>query len=306
MPSAVVSRMAPSSSALAWPTAEGCGCTAEPARSRRRQRRSRLAAPEKISASAESPSHEIVYSRASVAGDGVCSSRPGSRKSSPACRCPRCCWRWRRRARHRARRGRRPLPAHAGSHSRSARETRGWRRAAGRAGRSGRRPAADRAASGRAGFRRAPAARSAISHAGCSLAGSGAFGAAGGSATASGAVGWRRALRARRVSLSSRADNCRASSLKALFSTGVRTGDFGFVRSGRNGRTFLGVSTGVSRSVGGEVSTAIGAGNQVQGSSRYRAIAQAGVRGGISDGQSRHACHGESAAVAAGGSLNNS
>jgi hypothetical protein len=39
-------------------------------------------------------------------------------------------------------------------------------------------------------------------------------------------------------SLSSRADNCRASSLNALFSTGVSTGDFGSL-IGRNGSTFL-------------------------------------------------------------------
>jgi hypothetical protein len=43
------------------------------------------------------------------------------------------------------------------------------------------------------------------------------------------------------VSFSSRAANCRASSLKALFSTGVSDGDFGSL-TGRNGRTFLGVS----------------------------------------------------------------
>src|SRR3984957_15512741 len=71
-------------------------------------------------------------------------------------------------------------------------------------------------------------------------------------------------------SLSSRADSCRASSSKALFSTGVSTGDF-TSPTGRNGSTFfgvssnpglgnsLGVSTGVSKSVGCEVSKAIGA-----------------------------------------------
>ena len=46
------------------------------------------------------------------------------------------------------------------------------------------------------------------------------------------------------VSFSSRAANCRASSLKALFSTGVSDGDFGSF-TGRNGRTFLGVSIGM-------------------------------------------------------------
>ena len=61
-------------------------------------------------------------------------------------------------------------------------------------------------------------------------------------------------------SRSSRADNCRASSLKALFSTGVRVGDF-VSPGGRNGRTFFGVSTEVSKSVCCEVSDAIDAGN---------------------------------------------
>ena len=85
--------------------------------------------------------------------------RLGSRKSSPACRCPRCWRRSTRPARHRARRGRRHLPAHAGCRIADLRsETPGWRRAAGRAGRSGCRREADRAASCRAGLRRAPAA----------------------------------------------------------------------------------------------------------------------------------------------------
>ena len=47
---------------------------------------------------------------------------------------------------------------------------------------------------------------------------------------------WR--CRRGEFSLSSRADNCRASSLKALFSTGVSTGNFGSP-IGRNGTTFL-------------------------------------------------------------------
>ena len=69
--------------------------------------------------------------------------------------------RWIRRVRHRARRGRRHLPARAGSDSPSASGRRGWHRAAGRAGRSGCRPAANRAAPCRAPLRRAPAARAA-------------------------------------------------------------------------------------------------------------------------------------------------
>ena len=66
-------------------------------------------------------------------------------------------------------------------------------------------------------------------------------------------------------SVSSRSDNCRASSLKALFSTGVSTGAFASP-IGRNGNTFfggsakisaegsLGVSTAISKSVCGEFS----------------------------------------------------
>src|ERR1700691_2546270 len=50
-------------------------------------------------------------------------------------------------------------------------------------------------------------------------------------------------------SLSSRADNCRASSLKALFSTGVSIGDFDSP-IGRNGSTFFCVSSSVSASTG--------------------------------------------------------
>ena len=110
------------------------------------------AAPEKISASAESSSHEIVYRRASAAARAHVPAEAGRRKSSPACRCPRCCWRRKRRVRHRGRRGLRPLPAHAGLHGPSTSETRCWHRAAGRAGRSARRSAADRAALCRAGF----------------------------------------------------------------------------------------------------------------------------------------------------------
>ena len=152
MPSAVVSRMAPSSSALAWPTGEGCRRSRGLARSRRRHRRfpsrcPRRSAPARIVVPADGVEPRVDRRGRRVFARGV-----GLRKSSPACRCRRCCWRSRRRARHRARRGRRPPPAHEGSHSPSARETRGWHRAAGRAGRSARRRAADRAASGRAGF----------------------------------------------------------------------------------------------------------------------------------------------------------
>ena len=126
--------------------------------------------------------------------------------------------------------------------------------AAGRAGRSARRPATDRATSCRAGF--AARGRLGLRQPARLLGGLGR-----------GFRGRRRlgcgfrCLRSggsldRAVSLSSRADNWRASSLKALFSTGVRTGDFGSL-TGRNGRTFfVGVSTVVSRSVWGEVSLA--------------------------------------------------
>ena len=55
-------------------------------------------------------------------------------------------------------------------------------------------------------------------------------------------------------SVSSRADSCRASSLKAWFSTGDSAGDCDFASPiGRNGTTFGGVSTGSSKSVGGEM-----------------------------------------------------
>ncbi len=80
-------------------------------------------------------------------------------KSSPACRCPRCCWHSRRRVRHRARRDRRLPRGREGSHSPFVRGTPRWRKATGRAGRSARRPEPDRAAPCRAGFRRAPAPR---------------------------------------------------------------------------------------------------------------------------------------------------
>src|SRR5712672_2196489 len=62
-----------------------------------------------------------------------------------------------------------------------------------------------------------------------------------------------------RFSRSSRADNCLASSSKALFSTGVSAGDF-CSPMGRNGTTFSGISTGSSRPVYGEASSAIEAG----------------------------------------------
>ena len=87
--------------------------------------------------------------------------RAGSRKSSPACRCPKSMTRSIRPVRHRARRGRRHLPAHAGLDSPSAPGTPSWHRAAGRAGRSGCRREADRAAPCRAWLRRAPAVRAA-------------------------------------------------------------------------------------------------------------------------------------------------
>src|ERR1700722_7733560 len=67
MPSAVVSMIAPSSSALAWPTADG-GDTATGSANA-----AAIAVPEKIKASADSPSHAIVCRCASVADGGVCS-----------------------------------------------------------------------------------------------------------------------------------------------------------------------------------------------------------------------------------------
>ena len=125
--------------------------------------------------------------------------------------------------------------------------------------------AADRAASGRAGLRRAGGSGSTASRAVRRLR---AFPARPGARSRPRAVRMSPALSAvMPVSLSSRADNCRASSLKALFSTGVRVGDFGSP-IGRNGRTFFGistgVSTGVSKSVGGEVSTASGTGHSAE------------------------------------------
>ncbi len=243
MPSAVVSRMAPSSSALAWPTGDGSAGGDRFARSRRR----RPAASRRARRKDQRQRGIVVPRNREQARVGrrrtALGPAPGSRKSSPACRCPMCCWRSRRRVRHRARRDRRPLPARAGSHSPSAPETRGWHRAAGRAGRSGRRPASDRAAPCRAGFRRAPAARAAPAIPACSLPPVRA--GASGLASPAARQRFRRSRRmppaSRRVpfSLSSRADNCRASSLKALFSTGVRAGDFGSL-IGRNGRTFFG------------------------------------------------------------------
>ena len=56
------------------------------------------------------------------------------RKSSPACRSPRCCWWPKRRARHRVHRGRRHPPARGGSDSPFGGETPGWHRAAGLTG----------------------------------------------------------------------------------------------------------------------------------------------------------------------------
>ena len=103
---------------------------------------------------------------------------------------------------------------------------RGWHRAAGRAGRSECRPAADRAASCRAGFRRARAARQAPA----TPAGRRPFAVFRRVRRCDhgfGRIGcFRRRRRAVGFALSSRADNCRASSSKALFSTGVSTGDF--------------------------------------------------------------------------------
>ena len=237
MPSAVVSRIAPSSSALAWPTGDGAdaGGEAEALGSASAARSSRQHRGALRGARREDQRQRgiaVPGDRVAAAPRWPAAAHPaagGARKSSPACRCPTCCWRWTRRARHRAHRGRRPPPAHAGWHSPSARETRGWRRAAGRADRSARRSAAGRAAPGRARCRRAAAARAAISQSGAASVGSVRFRRgrllgrdfAGGSDDAAAMVS---------LSLSSRADNCRASSLKALFSTGVSDGDFAVAR----------------------------------------------------------------------------
>src|ERR1700722_6533469 len=122
-----------------------------------------------------------------------------------------------------------------------------------------------------------------VSQFGCSPTFSGVSGAASGSATTSGALDVSGAGEVT-FSLSSRADSCRASSLKALFSTGVSTGNFASP-IGRNGTTFLsislGVSTGGSKSVGGEVSKAIGA----EGSGV--SAVTSGIAGGSAAGNSR-------------------
>ncbi len=62
------------------------------------------------------------------------------------------------------------------------------------------------------------------------------------------------------VLLSSRSDNCRASSLNALFSTGESTGDFASP-IGRNGTTFCARSTSASNSAGAEMSSAVTGGS---------------------------------------------
>ena len=100
------------------------------------------------------------------------------------------------------------------------------------------------------------------------------------------------------VSFSSRAANCRASSLKALFSTGVSTADLVSPR-GRNGSTFLrvslevslevalevswGVSTDVSKSVWCEVSTAMGSGISAVLDSAMPAESACGVGGSLNN-----------------------
>ncbi len=125
-----------------------------------RRRRRRFVCPRRCKSAPARNHHPMKSCRAVHRSPAFLTAR-GPRKSSPACRCPMCCWHWRRRARHRARPSRRPAPGHEGSNSPAAIETPGWHRAAGQAGRSGRRPGADRAASCRGGRRRGRAARDA-------------------------------------------------------------------------------------------------------------------------------------------------
>ena len=75
MPSAVVSRMAPRSSALAWPTADGCGGGERFGRVRRRRPRLRIGSAREDQASAESSSHEIVNRAARRSRPCACSGR---------------------------------------------------------------------------------------------------------------------------------------------------------------------------------------------------------------------------------------
>jgi len=199
--------------------------------------------------------------------------RAGSRKSSPACRCPTCWGRFETRVRHRARRGRRLPPAHAGSNSPSAPETPVGIEQPGRAGRSARRTGSKSSSTlSRLRFAAAPAARVLPANRACRLpavqtAGSAISGAASGSTTVSStstaSAGASRPSRSR-----SRADNCRASSLKALVFDRRQRRRFGLAdRAERQNvlrrfrRHFHGVSTGVSKSVCCEVSDAIGSVN---------------------------------------------
>ncbi|MGY4482637.1 hypothetical protein ACVWWR_001828 [Bradyrhizobium sp. LM3.2] len=101
-----------------------------------------------------------------------------------------------------------------------------------------------------------------------SVGGSGVISAAGGSDEAAMVS----------LSRSRRSDNCRASSLNALFSTGVSVGDL--VSPGaRNGRTLGGVSTGVSGSVGCEFASVTGSGSSASGSGAGGSIGGGGASG---------------------------
>src|SRR5207302_3269268 len=102
---------------------------------------------------------------------------------------------------------------------------------------------------------------------GSGIGGSDAISAAGGSDVTAAIVS---------LSRSSRSDNCRASSLNALFSTGVRVGDL--VSPGaRNGTTLGGVSTGVSGSVGCEFASVVGSGSSASGSGAGGSIGGGGA-----------------------------
>ena len=125
MPSAVVSRMAASSSALAWPTADGSEAC-----------RRRVCAPvcdtgaaSEIAAAIASPSWRVSSRSAPARNRRPMKSCRGARRSPSTAHPVSAGWlaeivtgvpvsdvlrRWRRRVRHRARRGRRPLPARAG------------------------------------------------------------------------------------------------------------------------------------------------------------------------------------------------
>ena len=231
MPSAVVSRMAPSSSALAWPTADGSGA------GRAGADRGGDACAFQACASRAGAGEDQGQRGVVVPADRV-EARVDRRRGSVFARGLR------RGNRHRRAGVRCAAGARDAGLDIERVETAGllqrmkariadplegtpdWHRAAGRAGRSGRRRAADRAASCRAGSRRAPAARAASASRAVRRSARAFRLRPAARSTGSGAAAVSAAAGAP-FSLSSRADNCRASSLKALFSTGVRTGALG-------------------------------------------------------------------------------